>query len=338
MPLPHQPAETGEPDLFQQALECCHDGITIADARDPDTPLIYVNAGFERITGYLRDEALGRNCRFLQGDETGQPGAKALRYALENGQACVARLRNYRKDGSTFWNEVSLSPMRNAAGELTHFLGVQKDVSNAVYMEEALRKHQQELADANDKLEKLALLDALTGLYNRRYFDREYARSWNNARRDGQPLSVFMIDIDQFKRYNDLYGHPKGDECLRQVAEVISDAFQRGSDFVARYGGEEFVAVARGMLPFDAYRQAKQLLATVRDLNIVHEDSDVAQHVTVSIGLSYAMPDQHADARDAVLEQADVALYQAKNKGRNCIVSLALDGNDDGGRAKGNSD
>lgn len=126
--------------LSRQAIEASLDGITIADARQPDMPLVYVNPAFETVTGYTREDVFGKNCRFLQGTDTDQPGLTTLRQALKEGTQCVVLLRNYHKDGSLFWNELQISPVHNTKGELTHFIGVQKDVTGRVENEQKLQE------------------------------------------------------------------------------------------------------------------------------------------------------------------------------------------------------
>lgn len=124
--------------LFARALEASVDGISIADAQAPDLPLIYVNPAFEAMTGYRREEVLGRNCRFLQGSETRQAGLDEIRMALVQGRATRALVRNYRKDGSAFWNELTIAPVRDDEGRLTHHIGVANDVTDRVEAEQAL--------------------------------------------------------------------------------------------------------------------------------------------------------------------------------------------------------
>src|SRR5690349_19841233 len=124
--------------LFHQAILASTDGLVIADASTADLPLIYVNPAFEKLTGYAAAEVLGHNCRFLQGGETDQLGLALIRAALENREGCVVTVRNYRKDGTPFWNELSLNPILNADGDVTHFLGKLTDVSARVAAEQKL--------------------------------------------------------------------------------------------------------------------------------------------------------------------------------------------------------
>jgi diguanylate cyclase (GGDEF)-like protein len=167
------------------------------------------------------------------------------------------------------------------------------------------------------RLLEVSTTDAVTGLANRRRFDEVLAGEWSRAERNRTPLSVLMIDIDFFKRYNDLYGHLAGDECLRHVAAALAGQARSG-DLVARYGGEEFVVVLPGTWPGECRTVAARLCDAVRAQAIPHRGSDVAPHVTVSIGAAGVTP--HADRTAAqMLEAADRALYRAKAAGRDQV-------------------
>jgi len=141
--------------LHDRAMAATSCGITIADAAAPDMPLIYVNAAFERITGYPEREVIGRNCRFLQRDDRDQPGLIDLRRALQAGEDCTITLRNYRRDGSLFWNELYTSPVFDDAGRLTHFVGIQTDVTVRIEAEENLQRQREALEEANQHLQTL---------------------------------------------------------------------------------------------------------------------------------------------------------------------------------------
>jgi len=179
-------------------------------------------------------------------------------------------------------------------------------------------KNHLELKKYRDFLEKLSLMDGLTGIANRRYFDKEFDKQWRRALRQGDVLSIIMLDIDFFKKYNDHYGHLAGDDCLRRVGCTLGMTVARGGEFVARYGGEEFVA----LLPSTSLKVAGQLAESARKnvemLEIEHLQSDVHEYVTVSLGVATVRP-----ARDlnptSLIEQADLALYQAKRAGRNQV-------------------
>jgi two-component system cell cycle response regulator len=299
--------------LFAQAMAACTDGLVIADATAQDMPLVYVNAAFERLTGYCARDVLGSNCRFLQRGDIDQLGLALVRAALEKGEPCVVTVRNYRKDGSPFWNELSLSPISGPAGTVTHFLGKLSDVSERVIAEQKLLAKHKLLLARKRELETLALRDGLTGLYNRRAFDEQLEREWNRARREQIPLSLIMIDIDQFKRFNDTFGHPAGDHCIQEVASVVQRCFARGSDLVARYGGDEFVVLASAMDRKQAQQRAEQLRQAIKTLGFASGGGAAVPPISLSIGVATATPLQKGTA-EHLLNAADRALYQVKRR------------------------
>lgn len=180
-----------------------------------------------------------------------------------------------------------------------------------------------ELKRNRDLLENIVHLDGLTGIRNRRFFDDALTNEWRRGGRRGSPLSLIMIDIDHFKKFNDTYGHIIGDDCLRQVADTLSDTVRRPADFVARYGGEEFSAV----LPdtdADAARLIAELMRKrVESLEISHSGSS-SEVVTVSLGVATVVPRRSSDP-EMLVQSADKMLYEAKEGGRNQVCCLALD-------------
>jgi diguanylate cyclase (GGDEF)-like protein len=183
----------------------------------------------------------------------------------------------------------------------------------------ALQGYAAELEDANQKLAELSISDGLTGLANRRRFDDVLAAESTRAQRSGQALAILMIDIDWFKKYNDLYGHQAGDVCLTQVASVLKSGARRPSDLVARYGGEEFTVITADTDVDKAEKLADALCRAVAALGIPHAQSLYGK-VTISIGFAADVPDQESGGED-LLRRADTALYQAKDAGRNQIAS-----------------
>ncbi|MCX7126431.1 sensor domain-containing diguanylate cyclase [Aeromonas sp.] len=171
------------------------------------------------------------------------------------------------------------------------------------------------LEEANHRLSLLSLEDPLTGIANRRQWNITMQREWEWARRTQNPLAVLMIDVDQFKAYNDHFGHAKGDLCLQQVAQVLRDAERRCTNLVARYGGEEFVILLCAPQPGEAEQLAALIHNELAQLKLPHPASRVADFITVSIGFSYLVPSRH-EAWQTLIEQADQALYHAKAQGR----------------------
>jgi two-component system, chemotaxis family, response regulator WspR len=184
----------------------------------------------------------------------------------------------------------------------------------------ALRESQQKLLEKNFELQSLSNVDGLTGLSNRRFFDEYMEAEWKRGTRSKNPLSVLMIDVDQFKPFNDTYGHVAGDEVLKRIADAIKQSCRRSTDLAARYGGEEF-AVILPDTPFgDLGRLGDKLCKTVEALLLPHSASMVGQYVTVSVGGATAVPGQE-EYFITLVDAADKALYEAKHGGRNRAVT-----------------
>lgn len=168
-------------------------------------------------------------------------------------------------------------------------------------------------------LESLASLDGLTGIPNRRSFDETYKNESARCQREGAELSLLVLDVDQFKLYNDSLGHAAGDRVLQEVAQILRSSVSRAADFVGRYGGEEFVVLLPKTERFNARLVAEKILENLKEAAIPHPESSVADHITVSIGGATFRPGPNSDL-DKVFKQADTALYSAKNQGRNQVV------------------
>ncbi|MGD8484384.1 MAG: diguanylate cyclase, partial [Thioalkalispiraceae bacterium] len=171
--------------------------------------------------------------------------------------------------------------------------------------------------------EQLADMDELTGLYNRRSMDKYLASEWNRHYRSQKPLSLLFIDIDFFKQYNDTHGHAGGDQCLVEVSQLLKNNVQRSSDMVARFGGEEFAVILPETGEADAMQVAEKIHSGLTQLQIPHESSPVAAHVTMSVGVATMVPEQ-TDNSNLLLKMADEALYQAKNTGRDRVIKAEV--------------
>ena len=174
-----------------------------------------------------------------------------------------------------------------------------------------------------DALKRLVFIDALTHTFNRRYFDERLTEEYGRAQRTGKPLCLLLVDVDFFKQFNDVYGHPRGDDALRQVAQALKDAVLRPGDIVCRYGGEEFACLLPDTDSEGALLVVQRVEKAVRDLAMDHSASSVAAVLTISAGVAVRQPDSQGDA-SALLALADAQLYRAKSQGRaqSCIAAL----------------
>ncbi len=176
---------------------------------------------------------------------------------------------------------------------------------------------------ANQELQRLATIDGLTQVANRRYFDEFFSLEWLRLTRENAPLSLLVCDVDYFKYYNDTCGHQAGDECLRSVATVMSRAVKRPADLVARYGGEEFVVILPNTDQLGAITVAQAIAQELQQAKIIHPQSAVSQYVTLSIGIASTIPTQEYSP-EVLFAVADKALYEAKQQGRNCAIAKNL--------------
>ncbi|BCN92290.1 hypothetical protein THMIRHAM_00750 [Thiomicrorhabdus immobilis] len=202
---------------------------------------------------------------------------------------------------------------RDADNQPIRFTGTHTDISQLKEMENALEH-------SNKRLKQLTLRDGLTGLHNRRALDEHLIQEWGHWERNQTSISVLMVDIDFFKQFNDLYGHIKGDECLKQVAKVLQSSVKRTNDMAARYGGEEFLIILSGVTRTEAFSIAQKIHDDIERLAIPHKNSSIALQVTVSIGINGCDAEQRCRSYQALIEGADKALYEAKQLGRNRTV------------------
>ena len=284
--------------LRNRAIEESINAIIISRAdRAADNPVIYVNPAFTHMTGYAADEVIGRNPRFLLGDDWDQPDIQRLREAVRDGLDARVLLRNYHKDGSLFWNEVSLASVHDQRGRVSHFISIFNDLTD--------RKRYE------SELEQQANHDALTGLANRNLLNDRMQRAIIHAERDGHTMAVMLLDLDRFKLINDSLGHADGDALLREIARRLLDCVRQG-DTVARLGGDEFMIVMTGMSSEnDAAMLAQKLLdAVARPITLSEQD----MVVTASLGVSLCPRDGNRAA--ILLKNSDVAMYRAKELGR----------------------
>jgi diguanylate cyclase (GGDEF)-like protein/PAS domain S-box-containing protein len=288
-----QTALIGRILLSQSIFRSLSNGVTLCDVTLPDLPLVYVNPAFERMTGYSAQETCGHNCRFLQGSDIDQPGINLLREGIRNRRDTHALLRNYRKDGTPFWNELYISPVFDAAGALTHIAGFQNDVTLRV--------------EAQTRLEDLANHDSLTGLARREWMMEQLHLAIARARRNGSRIAVLFFDLNHFKKINDTFGHAVGDTVLCVVADRLRRG-TRASEVIARIGGDEFVIVLENIVSDEHARKGMERLCA-----LVGGDLDVdGQLFQPSASVGMATYPQDGDTPTQLLKMADANMYLAK--------------------------
>jgi len=289
--------QTGVSDaLLAQALETVSEGSLITDA---ERNTIYCNSAFTDITGYRADEILGTNCKFLQGPDTSLDEVQRIRDALSEGGVFQGTILNYRKDGSPFWNHLTITALRDADGRVSNFVSVQRDVS--------------EIMEERERLSYEASHDALTGLPNRAGTRRLVRQALQHATERGEAVAIGTFDIDNFKQINDAHGHPGGDEILIEFARRVSGALRRG-DHVTRAGGDEFALILSDLDPARVPQQLAEVMRRIRSAlapPIVLE-SGAEVLVTSSMGVAL-FPDDGINIRSLYVA-ADRALYRVKER------------------------
>jgi diguanylate cyclase (GGDEF)-like protein/PAS domain S-box-containing protein len=300
--------------MFRRLVETSPEGIVLVDAQNPVNPVVYANPAFEALSGYPLVELIGRNLRLLQGDDREQDARHRLRDALVRGEPCKVLLRNYRKDGSLFWNEASILPLKNDAGAVTHYIGHHRDAGERLRIDPKVSRDS--LSGAHQPTAIAVRDDRLTGLYALPYLEELLKRDWAVAQREKRSIAVFAIDIDALDLYNTTFGRAAGDSTIRRVAHVVSGCLRRSSDVTARIDGGSLVAFAPGLAHEPALRLGQMMAERVRELRIHHPRSAILRYISISVGVCAAVPEAD-ESCEALLQKAQGQLQQAKNAGRN---------------------
>ncbi len=294
-------------EWFRTIYNGVNDAILI---HDPKTgAIVDVNEKACEMYGYTHEEMLELTVEDMSSKEptyTQDQAMIKMKKAIE-GTPQVFEWREKRKNGELFWVEVNVRS--TCIGETNYIVVAVRDITSRKQAEEALQQ-------ANLELERLALIDSLTQIANRRRFDSYLKREWKRLARTEQPLSLILCDVDYFKRYNDLYGHQQGDHCLQEVAQAMNRVVKRSADLACRYGGEEFAIILPNTDRAGTIIVAELLQSEIASLQLIHGGSEVSSFVTLSLGISSMIPNISASP-GILLEQADTALYQAKKQGRN---------------------
>ncbi len=309
------PGDGLDPRLLEVLVEQAPDGVVICDR---DGKAIYANEAMERLTGFARAQICGRNLRFLQADDHEQEGLAKIRDAVREGTGCRTVLRNYRQDGTMFWNDVTIVPLRDTKGFVAHFASFHRDVTEAQRVES--RGETRDPAMNTQTMLAYLRDDKLTGLLRRTYFEELVRRDWALAQRESRRLSFIIFDLDCFAQYRDVFGRPGAEQAFRRIARVIGGCFRRASDLCGRFDEDQIAALTTGMDLEQASKLADAVLGRVRDLAVHHPRSIVSRYVTTSAGVISLVP-SHDVTIERVYEAALKTLKDAKELGRNRVVS-----------------
>lgn len=286
--------------LSTRALEASANGILISSVKPDYYPIIYANPAFERITGYTEGEALGRDPAFLMKGDHDQPGLREVLAAIQDRRETQAILRCYQKDGNLFWNELTLAPVKEDSGRVSHFVGVLNDISERKRYEEQLERQYNE--------------DALTGLASRNLLRDRTAQAIGYAVHQKKTVALLLIDLDGFKHINDSLGHSIGDVLLCQVAQRLLSSV-RTLDTCAHLSGDEFAILLN-----DLSRPQYVLDVANNILEVLRKPMEAGERqfsITASIGIGVYPTD--GSNFDTLLRNADTAMHHAKNAGRDTV-------------------
>lgn len=272
-----------------------------------------MNPKFCALTGYTVAEVLGQNPSLLKSGLEPEGLYQDLWATLRAGREWRGEYRNRRKDGSVYWEHATYSAILDEEGPITHYIKAAEDIT-------ARKQAEESRAEAMDQLYQAAHRDALTGLLNRRGFAEHLERAWQLAVRHRQPMGSIIIDIDRFKTLNDAYGHLAGDEIITQVSSLIARV-TRASDVVGRYGGDEFLVVLPLASSEETRLVAHRILEAVRAQ--VFCPSSHRMHGTVSVGMAHGLPGEDLDSPESLVKRADLALYRAKQLGRDRVCDAS---------------
>jgi PAS domain S-box-containing protein/diguanylate cyclase (GGDEF)-like protein len=286
------------------------EGVIVCDARGNDRPIVYVNPAFERLSGYSAADLLGRNPRLLRGDDQDQDGCRRMREALARGEGAHVTLRNYRKDGSMFWNEIQIQPLHDEAGELTHFAAYYRDVAERIKLPEKVL----------DGVPTWLREDRVSGLSSRAWFEELMRRDWDVARRDERPLTLLLFDIDDLERYCETFGKSAGDAVIRRVARLISTCFRRGADVIGRWDNGCAAVLAGPVIPEGVNAYAQIVSQRVADMRLHHPRGVNQKIITVSSGVATAVPVRDDGGCARLVRAAESALRRAQSGGGGVVV------------------
>ena len=304
-----------EKEKMQVIFRTIPDGIFIT--RISDGLIIDVNPGFSMITGFSHEESVGK--RTIELGLWVNPGErqKFLNVIMENGFCENREVIFCRRGGKKFLGMIS-SKVIQLYG-VPHIISSIHDITERKMREKKIQDLIKQLELEKESAQQNSVTDSLTGLMNRRFFDEELKKEYYRLKRSGGSLSLIMLDIDFFKKFNDTYGHVAGDECLRRMGKRFAELVGRQQDTIARYGGEEFVVILPETEGEGAMSMAEKIRMAVEEMQIPNEKSEISPYVTVSLGVITVYANWMEEP-EQIVELADKALYEAKINGRNRVA------------------
>jgi len=274
----------------------------ITSSTDLKGNITNVSQAFCVISGYSKEELIGRSHNIVRHPDTPKELFEELWYDCKNDKVFKGEIKNIKKDGDSYWVNASIHPIYNEHNEKIGYTSIRQDITDKKIIEE------------------ISITDGLTNIYNRRHFNEQFPKIINSAKRNNELVCFLIIDIDHFKQYNDTYGHQMGDDVLINVAKVFKDSLHRADDSCYRLGGEEFGIIFKSENQKDALEFSNKIKQNIENLKIEHKQNSASNYITASMGLvcKYA---NDIENDDIIYKEADDLLYDAKDNGRNKVFS-----------------
>ncbi len=272
----------------------------ISSTTDTKGVITKVSQAFCEITGYSEEELLGRKHNIIRHPDMPQRLYHEIWDTIKSGNTWQGEIKNTKKDGSFYWVQATISPVFNEKNEIVEFTSIRQEITDKKIVEE------------------ISITDGLTNIFNRRYFNDIFPKLINAAKRKSEIINFLLLDIDNFKLYNDNYGHQMGDEILIEFAKCLKSNLHRADDYCFRIGGEEFGVIFKSTTKEDAIIFANKVLHSIEAMKLPHEYNTASRFITASIGCSSQNADTIQDMND-IFKEADELLYIAKKNGRNRV-------------------
>ena len=288
-----------------ESFNAIFDENIISSSTDHKGIIKTVSKAFETISGYKKEELIGKHHNIVRHVDMPKSIYKEMWETIKSGKTWRGEIKNCKKDGSSYWVNSIIEPVFDAEEKITGYYALRQDITD------------------KKRIYELSITDGLTGLYNRRYFNEVAKDIMDKTVRNNDVFSFILLDIDNFKKYNDTYGHQEGDNVLEQVSKALQDTFKRDDDLVFRLGGEEFGVLINTKSIDDAKTLAEQARNDIEKIGITHELNLPLKTITASFGLAIISGNSDHTI-DGIYKQTDDALYKAKESGRNRVDFIEL--------------
>jgi diguanylate cyclase (GGDEF)-like protein/PAS domain S-box-containing protein len=288
---------------LEQMVTRSSEGILLADAQDPNLPIVYANPAYEALTGYTVEELAGNSWPLVKRDVDGQPELERLKAAIGRSESCEVTLPDLRKDGTSWHSHVRVEPLYNARGELKYFLCIQKPAAHGAVetgSDVEVTLLQRELGRARQKIASLDRIDPSTGLMRFGYFQELMRRDLAIARRDQRMITLLLFEIVEFEAYRQTFGSKAADSCQRMIGAQIMRTLRRAGDLCARYDDSTLVAAAIGQAPSDFEKLVEQITENVRKLGLHNPRAKRSRHITIRSVLIGCSPGVYEEAEGVV--------------------------------------